>query len=125
MKANILVIEDHIDNALLFAYLLRSSGHQVSTVETGKEGLEMALSQHFDLILCDIRMPEMDGYEVARQLKSNPRWDKVPLIAATAHVMVGDREIILNSGFDGYLSKPISPHTFIQLIESYLRMASS
>jgi len=122
VAAKILVIEDHAENAILFAYLLSTSGHQVITVETGKEGLEMALSQHFDLILCDIRMSGMDGYEVARQIKSNSRWDKTPLIAITAQAMVGDREQILAAGFDGYLSKPISPHVFLKQIESYLGM---
>ncbi len=120
MNANILLIEDHYDNTLLMVYLLVQSGHHISSADTGEEGLEMALSADFDLILCDIRMPGMDGYEVARRMKSNPQLHNVPLIAITAQAMAGDREKILASGFDGYLSKPISPHSFIQQIESFL-----
>ena len=101
-------------------YLLEKFGHDVRTANTGEEGLGMALTEMFDLVICDIQLPGIDGCEVTRRLKSNSLWRRVPLIAVTALAMVGDRERLLSCGFDGYLSKPISPKIFTQQIESYL-----
>jgi two-component system cell cycle response regulator len=125
MAAMILLIEDHPDNKKLIAYLLEKFGHHVRTASTGEEGLEIALRETFDLIICDIDLPEIDGYDVACRLKSDPLWHKVPLIAVTALAMVGDRDKVLNSGFDGYIAKPIVPQTFTQEIESFLPDVSS
>ena len=123
MAAKILLIEDHVENEKLISYLLEKFGHQVRRAETGETGLELALSQSFDLIICDIDLPGIDGCELARLLNSNPLWHKVPLIAVTALAMVGDRDRLLTCGFDGYLAKPISPRTFTQQIESFLPVA--
>ena len=120
MAAKILLIDDHPENTKLAVYLLESAKHEVRTAETGEEGLKLALSESFELIICDIHLPGIDGYEVAMRLKANPQWKKVPLIAVTALAMVGDREKVLTAGFNGYLSKPIVPRTFTQQIESYL-----
>lgn len=120
MAAKILLIEDHPANRKLAVYLLVRFGHQVRTADTGEEGLEIALGETFDLIICDIHLPGIDGCEVAYRLKTNPLWRKVPLIAVTASAMVGDRDKLLMSGFDGYLSKPICPQIFAQQIESFL-----
>lgn len=125
MAAKFLLIEDHPDNRKLIVYLLVKSGHEVRTAETGEEGLELALSDLFDLIISDIHLPGIDGCEVARRLNSNPKWHRVPLIAVTALAMVGDRDKLLMSGFDGYLSKPISPQSFNQQIESFLPMEAT
>lgn len=120
MTANFLVIEDYPENRKLIVYLLEQVGHRVRTAETGEEGLELALSEAFDLIICDIHLPGIDGYEFANRLKSNPLWHKVPLVAVTALAMVGDRDKVLMSGFDVYLSKPITPQSFTRQIESLL-----
>src|SRR5205807_9611902 len=74
-----------------------------------------------DLIVCDVQLPDMDGYEVARWLKSDPGLRTVPLVAVTALAMVGDRDRILAAGFDGYLAKPINPETFVRQMEVFLR----
>ena len=123
MTSKILLIDDHPENTKLAVYLLEHAMHEVRTADTGEDGIRMALSEDFDLIVCDIHLPGIDGYEVAAQLKANPQWKKVPLIAVTALAMVGDRERVLLAGFDGYLSKPIMPRTFKQQIESFLNAA--
>lgn len=120
MTAKILLIEDHPENQKLIVYLLEKFGHQVRTADTGEDGLVIALSETFDLIICDIHLPGIDGYEVASCLKSNRQWHPVPLVAVTALAMVGDRDKVLTSGFEGYLSKPITPRTFTQSIETFL-----
>lgn len=125
MTANFLVIEDHPENRRLIVYLLEQFGHRVRTAATGEEGLEIALSETFDLIICDIHLPGMDGYELASRLKKNPHWHRVPLIAVTALAMAGDCDKVLRAGFDVYLSKPITPHTFTRQIESFLPNTTS
>lgn len=125
MSAKILVIEDHPENQKLMVYLLKWHGHQLFTAATGEEGLEIALREAMDLIVCDIHLPGIDGYEVAGRLKANPQWHKVPLIAVTSLAMVGDRDKVLRNGFEGYLSKPITPQTFAQQIEAFLPHSES
>ena len=120
MSAKLLLIEDHPDNRKLMVYLLEKFGHEVRTAHTGEEGLAIALTEMFDLVICDIQLPGIDGCEVARRLKLSPQWRRVPLIAVTALAMVGDRERLLKCGFDAYISKPIAPTTFRQQIESFL-----
>jgi len=121
MAARVLVIEDNADNMELMTYLLQAFGHAVLQAHDGGEGLQIAKCQPLDLILCDIHLPAMDGYEVARLLKANPAFVDVPLIGVTALAMVGDRERILGAGFDGYISKPIEPETFVTQIERFLK----
>jgi two-component system cell cycle response regulator len=118
--ARILIIEDNPANLELMSYLLKAFGHTVSCATDGKAGIEAALGQLPDLILCDVQLPVLDGYEVARQLKAKAQTEGIPLIAATAFAMVGDREKLLAAGFDGYLSKPIEPETFVSQVEALL-----
>lgn len=120
MGANILLVEDHPENRKLSVYLLEKAGHRVRTTDSGEHALEIAVAETFDLIICDIHLPGIDGYEVAHRLKANPLWRRAPLIAVTALAMVGDRDKVLMSGFDGYLSKPITPQTFTRQIEAFL-----
>lgn len=86
-------------------------------------GVELAQGGTPDLIVCDIHLPKMDGYEVARQVKGNPVTSSIPLVAVTALAMVGDRDKVLAAGFDGYLAKPIVPKRFVEQLESYLHAA--
>jgi len=120
MAARVLVIEDHPANLELMVYLLRAFGHSPTEARDGLAGVEAALRDPPELILCDIAMPKLDGYGVARLLKSDPRLHAVPLIAVTASAMVGDRARVIEAGFDGYISKPIDPETFVAQIEGYL-----
>lgn len=120
MTATILVIEDDDASRMLVTYLLEAAGHRVLAVENGARGLSLALAEAPDLILCDLQMPVMNGYDVARALRSSPQWRVVPLVAVTAFSMPGDREKALEVGFDDHLSKPITPETFVQQIETFL-----
>jgi len=104
----------------LITYLLRAFGYDVLAASDGTEGLELVHREKIDLIICDISLPDIDGFEVARQLKNDPELCRIPLIAVTALAMVGDRERMLASGFDGYISKPIDPAAFVQQIEVFL-----
>lgn len=80
----------------------------------------MALREKPDLIVCDVHLPKMDGYDVVSKLKADPASRAIPTIAVTALAMVGDRDRVLEAGFDGYLSKPINPETFVQQIVTFL-----
>jgi len=122
MALRILIIEDNAANLELMTYLLSAFGHTVITAADGGQGIEAARRERPDLIICDIQMPVMDGYEVARWLKSDVELRKTPLIAVTALAMVGDRDLVLAAGFDSYLTKPIVPETFVGQIESFLRL---
>lgn len=120
MPAHILIIEDDSASRELVKYLLEASGYTVLTAEDGRAGLRTALEAHPDLVLCDLQMPLMNGYEVVQRLREHPGWHHVPMIAVTAFSMMGDRESALAAGFDDHITKPITPETFIGQIESFL-----
>lgn len=120
MSTRVLVVEDNPANRDLISYLLRTFGYEVDCEDDGALGLESALSREYDLILADILMPNMDGYEFARQFRAKASNGKTPLIAVTALAMTGDREKILAAGFDGYISKPIDPQKFVGQIAGFL-----
>jgi two-component system cell cycle response regulator len=121
MQTRILVVEDNSTNMKLMTYLLKAFGHTALEAHDGEEGMETARRELPDLILCDVQMPKMDGYEVAQRLKSHPTLHKIPLVAVTALAMVGDRDKVLAAGFDGYIAKPINPETFVGQVEAFLR----
>lgn len=121
MGRHILVIEDNPTNLDLMTYLLRAFGHTTTTAVDGEDGVAAALGAAPDLILCDLALPRLDGFGVARRLKADASLRGIPLIAVTAAAMVGDRDKVIASGFDGYISKPIDPQTFVADVEAYLR----
>lgn len=114
------MIEDNPTNLQLMVYLLEACGHEALEAHEGAEGLAKARSEHPDLVLLDIHMPQMDGYEVARRLRSEPLCARIPIVAVTALAMVGDRERILASGFDGYIAKPIEAEVFLSQVNGFL-----
>jgi CheY-like chemotaxis protein len=116
---DILVIEDNKDNIRLVDYVLRAHGYDPLLATSGADGVRLALEHRPDLVLLDIRMPHMDGYEVVKRLKE-AGLDGMRIVAVTASAMVGDREQIVAAGFDGYIQKPIDPETFIAQVESFL-----
>lgn len=120
MPARILILEDNPDNLHLMSYLLKAMGHFVASAEGGHLGLEMIRKDHWDLVICDIHMRGMDGFAVASAMKMEPDIPAIPLIAVTAMAMLGDREKMLMAGFDGYISKPIDPETFLPAVEVFL-----
>ncbi|CAN7396248.1 response regulator [Acidovorax sp. NB1] len=119
-RATILVIEDDDASRQLVTYLLEAAGHRVLAAENGAVGVRIALAESPDIILCDLQMPVMNGYEVARSLRTSMLWRVVPLVAVTAFSMPGDREKALDVGFNDHLSKPITPETFVQQVEAFL-----
>jgi two-component system cell cycle response regulator len=121
VPARILVIEDNQTNLDLMVYLLRNYGYAPLIACNGEEGLEAARREIPDLIICDLQMPKLDGYEVARQIRLDPRLSKLPVVAVTAFTMRGDRDKVLAAGFDGYLGKPIVPEEFVSQVEAFLR----
>lgn len=118
--ARILIIEDHPQNLELMSYLLHAFGHDVYAAVDGLDGLNKVPSVQPDLIVCDLLMPKMDGYEVARRLKGDPALCAIPLVAVSALTMAGDREKGLAAGFDGYIDKPINPRRFVGELERFL-----
>jgi two-component system cell cycle response regulator len=122
MSARILIIEDNATNLELMVYLFRAFGYDPVTAADGEAGLEAVHREPFDLVICDVQMPGVDGYELARRLKGHPTFRSIPLVAVTAMAMVGDRDRALAAGFDGYIAKPINPETFIKQVESFVRL---
>jgi two-component system cell cycle response regulator DivK len=120
MGSRILVIEDNPTNLELMTYLLNAFGHATLTAGDGRAGVEAALRELPDLILCDLALPLLDGFGVVRWLRAEPTLLGVPVVAVTASAMVGDRDKVIATGFDGYISKPITPETFVAEVERYL-----
>jgi two-component system cell cycle response regulator DivK len=120
MTAKILLVEDNEQNRYLATFLLEKSGFDVIHAHNGKEALRVAGKVKPDLILMDIQMPEMDGYEAARQLRTMPGLENVPVVAVTSYAMLGDREKAMKLGFVGYIEKPISTETFVADIGKFI-----
>src|SRR5258708_34865625 len=120
MPARILVIEDNPANLELMRYLLHAFGHEVVVATDGASGIATAESLAPDLVICDVQLPDISGPDVVRRLKRDPRFDRVPVIAVTALAMTGDRERLLATGFDGYISKPIDPAGSVGGVEAFL-----
>jgi two-component system cell cycle response regulator len=118
--ARILLIEDNSINLELMLYMLQAWGHDVLTATNARDGLELARRERPQLIISDVQMPGMDGYQLARILKADPELRQIPLIALTAYAMVGDRERVHEAGFDAYFSKPIDPAAFKAALNAYL-----
>lgn len=121
MPARILIAEDNQASRELVEYLLGARGYTTFAAPNGREGLRLAREMVPDLIICDLQMPVLNGYEVVRRLKEDPLLRQIPVIALTAYSMPGDREKTLAAGFSGYFSKPIDPETFIGEVENFLR----
>lgn len=116
MKRRVLLIEDNENNRYLASFILEHAGLEVLVARNGKSGVEQARAEHPDLILMDIQMPEMDGYEAARVLLGDEATRSIPLVAATSFAMPGDREKAMNMGFADYIEKPFDPDTFAERI---------
>ncbi|NMG42440.1 response regulator [Aromatoleum toluvorans] len=122
MAARILLVEDNPANLELVSYLLEAAGHAVLIAEDGQQALELASRAPFpDLIVSDLRMPVMDGFEMLRHIRAHETLRDIPIIAVTAFSMSGDQTRVMLAGFDGYISKPIDPETFVSEVEAYLR----
>lgn len=120
MTIRTLYIEDNENNRYLVDFLLKKHGHEVILASDGPDGIELARQECPDLILLDIQLPHMDGYEVFDKLRAIPSLNHVPIIAVTSYAMSADIKRILAKGCNGYIAKPIDPDVFAEQIESYL-----
>jgi len=119
--SKILIAEDNLVNRELLRELLEIRGHTVAEACDGEEALRVIEQTQPDLVLLDIGMPLLDGFGVIRQIRENPRFASMPVVAVTAYAMQGDREKILNSNFDGYLSRPVDARALAQELDRVLR----
>lgn len=117
----ILYIEDNRDNRMLARRILMVEGYEVMEAEDGPSGIALAEQEEFDLILLDINMPGMDGYEVTRHLRQMSKLDRVPIIALTANVLRGDREKSIEAGCDGYIQKPLDVDMLPEQVATFLK----
>src|SRR6185369_2572245 len=120
MQPRILVIEDNANNTELMCYLIKSAGWLTLVAHDGLDGVAQVDRHRPDLVLCDIHVPLLNGFEIIAQLKASADLRRIPVIAVTALAMVGDRERAFAAGFDGYLPKPIAPETFIASLVTFL-----
>jgi len=116
----LLVIEDSEQNRYLMKFLLEKNGFRVVEAQSAMEGIEKALYAKYLAILLDIQLPDMDGYAVARKLRTVEELREIPIIAVTSYAMIGDREKALDAGCTGYIEKPINPDSFVGEIKKYL-----
>lgn len=116
----VLVVDDEPDNLTIADMMLKYVGATVYTAQNGIEGLALLDSMTPSFVLLDLSMPQMDGWDMLKALRQDPKWDRLPVIAFTAHVMPGDKEEVLQAGFDGYLPKPFRMKTFVPDIQKCL-----
>jgi two-component system cell cycle response regulator DivK len=115
----VLIVDDNEKNVKLARDVLRFAGFRTLEARTAAEGISLALEHNPDVVLMDIRLPDMDGTEAVRRLKDEPQTARIPVVAVTSFAMKGDRERFLAEGFDGYLEKPISVREFPDQVRSY------
>ncbi len=115
-----LVIEDNEDNMVLITRLLEKSGYHVLKAETGYRGIEMTLQKRPDFIILDIQLPDIEGTEVLRKIRSTDIGKNIPVIAVTSYAMSGDREKLLSAGCNEYVEKPIDPEKVIAQIRQVI-----
>jgi two-component system cell cycle response regulator DivK len=120
MSKLILVVEDQEDNRRIMRDLLTSAGYEVIEAVTGEDGVSAAETHRPDLILMDIQLPGLDGYEATRQIKANPDLEHIPIIVVTSYALSGDDVKAFEAGCNAYVSKPFSPRELLAKIREYL-----
>jgi two-component system cell cycle response regulator DivK len=120
MSKRVLVVEDNEDNQCIVRDLLTSVGYEIIEAMTGEEGVILAATHHPDLILMDVQLPGLDGYETTRRIKANPELHQIPIIAVTSYALSGDDIKAFEAGCDGYIAKPFNPQALLAKIREYL-----
>jgi two-component system, cell cycle response regulator DivK len=120
MSKRILVVEDEEDNRRIMRDLLTSVGYEIIEAGTGEEGVDAAATHVPDLILMDIQLPGLDGYEATRRIKNNPTLRHTPIIVVTSYALSGDDIKAFEAGCDAYISKPFSPRVLLAKVREYL-----
>lgn len=116
----ILLVEDSPLNRRLVEAILRPRGYRLLLAEDGREGIEMAIAERPDLILMDVQLPEVSGYDATRTLKGRAETRHIPIVALTAHAMPDERDRALAAGCDGYIVKPIDTRAFPEQIRAFM-----
>jgi two-component system cell cycle response regulator DivK len=120
MMKRILVVEDTEDNRQIMRDLLSNAGYDMIEAQDGAEGIAMAQSHRPDLILMDIQLPVLDGYEATQRIKADPALAHIPIIAVTSYALSGDEAKTKAAGCDGYVAKPFSPRELLSKVREYL-----
>jgi two-component system cell cycle response regulator DivK len=120
VSKRILAVDDQEDNRRILRDLLTSVGYEVIEATTGEDAVALAEAQPPDLILMDIQLPGIDGYEATRRIKANPRLRQIPLIVVTSYALSGDDAKAFRAGADAYVSKPFSPRALLARVREYL-----
>ncbi len=121
----ILLVEDNEDNRIVYSTILKHFGYEVTEALNGEEGISKARSEKPDLILMDISIPIIDGWEATQVLKHDPATKNIPIIALTAHALASDREKAMEVGCDGYLAKPCEPRAVVAEVQRFLGPSSA
>ncbi|MBN1824345.1 MAG: response regulator [Endomicrobiales bacterium] len=121
MPSKILVADDDFDNRAIASEILASQGYEVIVALNGREAVQKALKESPSLIFLDLSMPQMDGWQAASEIKKNPATSGIPIVAFTAHAMVGDEKKALEAGCDDYLSKPCTPQSVIEKVNKWMK----
>ena len=121
--ARLLLAEDNLVNQKVVMAILKKKGYRIDVANDGREALEKLNAEKYDLVLMDVQMPLLDGLETTRLIRRDGRWDRLPVIAMTAHAMNGDRERCLQSGMNAYISKPVQPAHLIATVKRHLASA--
>src|SRR5438067_12000151 len=116
----VLLVEDNEDNRIVYSTILKHFGYEVTEALNGEEGIAKARSEKPDLILMDISIPIIDGWEATQVLKHDPQTRDIPIIALTAHALASDREKAMEVGCDGYLAKPCEPRGVVAEVQRFL-----
>lgn len=116
----ILLVEDNEDNLIVYRTILDHVGYRVIEARDGEEGVARAFADHPDLILMDVSLPKMDGWEATRRIKADETTRDIPIIAVTAHALDDDREKATQVGCDGYLAKPVAPRRVVEEVERFI-----
>jgi two-component system, cell cycle response regulator DivK len=122
MSKCILVVEDQPDNRRILRDLLSNAGYELVEAESGEEALTAVEAQRPDLILMDIQLPVMDGYEVTRRIRRNPELKSIPIIAVTSYALAGDEAKALAVGCTAYITKPFSPRALLAKVQEHLAL---
>lgn len=123
--ASILLVEDNEDNRIVYSTILEHAGHRVIEATDGEAGVALARSERPDLILMDVSIPLLDGWEATRILKADPETRHIPIVALTAHALEEDRAKAREVGCDGYIAKPAEPRVVLAQVEEYLARAAA
>ncbi len=116
----ILIVEYSDRDRRLIRMVLNPHGYLLLEADDGEQGLALALAEKPDLIIMDVRLPEMNGLDVVRKLRATPGFEHIPIIAVTAYAMRGDEAMVLEAGYDVYMSKPIHINTLIEQVKNFL-----